>query len=151
MKHNSFTLVAFGVAALMLTAGCGKSLQQTIDKAKGNAAEEQRAEDQAVQDAQQDYLDEWKAFRSEAETQIAANIKSMDDLKAKAATADEKLRTKVTATLDDLSKKNQALKVKLDGYQDDGKVNWDAFKRDFSKDMEGLDKALKDMDTAAKK
>lgn len=151
MKLITFTIIAAGMAALVLTAGCGKSLQQRIEQAKGNAAEEQRAVEQADQDAQLDYLDEWQAFRSEADKQIAANEKSMNDLKARAAGGDAKLRAKVNTEVEALGRKNAELKKKLKAYQDEGKVNWDAFKRDFSNDLDGLGKALKDLDAAAQK
>ncbi|HEY3295296.1 MAG TPA: hypothetical protein VGL38_07645 [bacterium] len=151
MKHTLLAVIAAGLAVLILTAGCNKSLKQTIERAKGNAAEEQRAEERAVQDSESDYMDEWQAFRGNAEKQIAANAVTIDELKAKAAGADEKVRAKFSATVDVLVQKNKELKGKLDAYQDEGKINWDAFKRDFSHDLESLGQSLKDLDATAKK
>jgi hypothetical protein len=151
MKLIPLTIIAAGIAALLLTAGCGKSLQQRIDQAKGSVAEEQRAVERAHDDAESEYLDEWQTFRGEAEKQIAANAKTMDDLKAKMATANDQLKSKVASDMVSLEKKNAELKKKLDSYKDEGKVNWDAFKRDFSQDLEGLSKSLNDLGKTDKK
>jgi hypothetical protein len=125
---------------LSIGAGCGKSLQQRIEQAKGmSVGEEMRAEEKAEQDAQNEYLDEWQSFRSGAVKQIAANEKSLEDLSAQSAATGGKL----DATLTGLQQKNDDLKKRLQGYQDEGKVGWDAFKRDFSHDLDGLDKALR--------
>jgi hypothetical protein len=151
MKPTTCAVMAVGFAALILTMGCGKSLQQKIEEAKGNAAEEQQAVDKSVHDAQADYLDEWQDFRAEAEKQLAANTATMSGLKTKAAAiSDEKLRNGANASLEELSRKSKDLTDKLKGYKDEGKVNWDAFKRDFSQDLAGVSKSLKDMDAATK-
>jgi hypothetical protein len=155
MRPMVFAIIAAGVATLVLTAGCGKSLQQRIEEAKGSASEEQQAGEageKAEQAAREDYLDEWQDFRGAAENQIAANTKTMDSLKGKAAAyADDKLRNGVSATLEELAKKNKELNQRLQGYKDEGKLSWDAFKRDFSHDLNGLDKTLRDLGAADKK
>jgi hypothetical protein len=132
--------IAVAISMIALTSGCSKSIQQTIEKAKGSAQEEQRVKVQAEEDAQLDYLDEWAAFRSEAEQQIIANAKNIDSLKTAITAAGGKMQT---VTLDELTRKNQALLKKLDGYQDEGKVNWDAFKNEFAHDQKQLDMTLK--------
>jgi chromosome segregation ATPase len=150
MKLVPFTMIIVAIAALVLTAGCGKSLQERIEQAKRNAQDEQLVQKQAQQDEPSDYLDEWQAFRSDAEKQLAANTKSIDSLKLRIAAADDMIKAKVGPQIEALKKKNGELKKKLDGYRDEGKVNWDAFKRDFSHDLDGLDKALKDLTTDSK-
>ena len=76
---------------------------------------------------------------------IAANDQIIADLKAtiqhdkKAAKADYK--SKVSA----LEQKNAEMKKKMEDYRQDGKDRWQAFKAEFSHDMDELGKAFKDL------
>jgi hypothetical protein len=92
-------------------------------------------------------LDEWSAFRSAAEEQLASNAKSIDDLKLRLAKSDDEVKAKVGSQIEALTAKNSELQKRLDSYRDEGKLNWDAFKRDFSHDLDGLGKTLKDLTT----
>ncbi len=136
---KAVSLAVLLVLASIMAAGCGKSLQQRIDQAKGSMADQDvKAEEKAEQEAQNDYLDEWQAFRGEAEKQVAANDKDLEHLKAKSAAAGGKEGAAIT----DLQQKNDKLKGQLQGYRDEGKVGWDAFKRDFTHEMDSLSKAI---------
>jgi chromosome segregation ATPase len=132
-------------AGLLLTAGCGKSLQERIEAAKGNAHEEQQAIKQAEEDAQGEYRDELDDFRADAEKQLASQRRDLDELKQKIGSEDLPGIRKLTSQMDLLREKNQDLQSKLDGYKDDGKVNWDAFKRDMTNDLSRIDKTLAEM------
>ena len=147
MKFMTFTVIATGISVLVLTAGCGKTLQERIKQAEGSAPEEKRTLEQSEQDAQLEYLDEWSAFRSAAEEQLASNAKSIDDLKLRLAKSDDEVKAKVGSQIEALTAKNSELQKRLDSYRDEGKLNWDAFKRDFSHDLDGLGKTLKDLTT----
>ena len=76
---------------------------------------------------------------------IAANDQIIADLKAtiqhdkKAAKADYK--SKVSA----LEQKNAEMKKKMKDYRQDGKDKWQAFKTEFTHDMDELGKAFKDL------
>ena len=150
MKLFNYALIAAGLSVLVLTAGCKRSLKQTLQQAESDANAEQQAAEQAERDILWDYPDEWQAFRSGAEAQIAANSKRIDNLQTRAA-GDNKLRAEVGVPLEKLTQMNQELKLRLDRYKDDGKLNWDAFKRDFSNDLAALDKDLKNLGAPAQK
>jgi hypothetical protein len=150
MKFKLFAIMAFGLTLVVLLAGCGKSLQEKIEQAKGNEQDERRALKQAEEDAQVEYQDEWQEFRVDAMKQIEENSGQLDELTKKAAAADEKTGTALIAQVDALSKTNHDLQDRLNGYKDDGKLNWDAFKRDFTNDIEGLRKTLKGLSTDSK-
>jgi hypothetical protein len=134
------TALGLGVLILILIAtlsmGCDKSLKQRVDEAKGTSTEQDtRASQKAVEDAQLDYLDEWQAFKSSADQQLAADEKSVQQLTARGTTA--------APAMANLRRTTDALKQRLHDYRDEGKVGWDAFKRDFSSDLDGLGKALR--------
>ena len=145
MKLIPCTLIVAGTATLVLTAGCGRSLQETIERAKQDAQGEQQGIQRTESNAQSDYSDEWEAFRTEADRQLAVNAKNLDELQLGISNSDDKVRATVEAQVQALTKKNGELRRQLEGYQDQGKLNWDAFKRDFSHDLDGLKKALKDL------
>jgi predicted RNase H-like nuclease (RuvC/YqgF family) len=148
MKYFSFVVITAAFAALVLTTGCGKSLQERIDKMKENAQDEQQGNSKSEGSSNQDYTDEWSAFRTESETQINDNAQSIEDLRPKLAAADDKARAELGKQLEALTKTNRELKSKLDDYQDQGKMNWDAFKRDFSRELYDLNTDLNKLKSA---
>ncbi len=145
MKPGTLTLIAVSVATLILIAGCGQSLQERVEKAKGDAWEEQHATKQAEEDAQQGYRDEWEDFRDAAEAQLSTNAKRLHDITLKIAASDDTVKARIGAQNEALTKLNAELRVRLAGYKDVGKVNWDEFKRDFSHDLDALSKAVKNL------
>jgi hypothetical protein len=144
---STFASIVALTVSLVAVTGCDKSFKQVM-KENGQVQTQAQIKHQAAEDALVEYQDEWQAFRIESDKQIAANVKSMDDLKARVAAADAKSGTRLSATLETLSGTNTALLEKLDGYQDDGKLSWDMFRRDFSRDLAGLDRDLTDLKTA---
>jgi hypothetical protein len=151
MKINHFTTLTVSLVALILIAGCGDSLQKRFDKMKETAEDEQRGTVKTENGSEQGYTDEWPAFQSDAKAQIADNEKSLKDLQQKLAAADDKTKAAVASQIDALTKKSAALKSKLDGYKDEGKMNWDAFKNDMSRDLRDISASLEKLKSSVAK
>jgi hypothetical protein len=140
------TIVALSVTLIVLT-GCDKSFKQVM-RETDRGQTQMEVQHKAAEDALVEYQEEWQAFRVESEKQILANAKIMDDLKARITVADAKSGVRLGASLETMSGKNTALLEKLNGYEDDGKLSWEMFRRDFSRDLAALDKDLADLKTA---
>lgn len=94
---------------------------------------------------------EYPAFRKNAEQQIADNDKQIADLRMKLGRpGDDPHDTVRRQKIDDLEKRNAALRTKLFGYEK-ANTDWASFKRDFNHDMDDLHNAFHDFDNDMKK
>jgi septal ring factor EnvC (AmiA/AmiB activator) len=115
-------------------------------------AEKLEAAQENVKDANKDldkaneaYLVEIEAYRKESAAKISANDKSIADFNARIENEKKEVRDEYKKKIAELEQKNSDVKRRLDGYKADGKDNWVNFKQEFSRDMDALGKALKDL------
>ncbi len=107
---------------------------------KLQAAEENLSEAQKeLRQAQKDSVQE---FRSKSDRKISENEKIISDFKAKIANAEKVTRARYEKLAVDLEQKNKEMKKKLDEFNEEGKVKWQSFKREFNRDMDRLEKSL---------
>jgi outer membrane murein-binding lipoprotein Lpp len=140
--ENMKPLLIIAIAAgFLLLTGCKGSLTERIDRAKQAAQDEQRGIGQSEANADGDYRDERPVFRHDAEEHLASNAQRLNGLRARVTNSNDEVITQLEA----VTKINTDLKTKRDAYHDQGKVNWDAFKRDFSHDLDGLSKVLRNL------
>lgn len=140
MKFTATLATVVGLSALLLTSGCGgKSIQQRIDDARREAQSERDAsEDGSTTIAPSDDNDELVVYRAAAERQLAADAKLLEAAGSR------------TAALDALLEEHRALSQRLERYTDEGRVGWDAFRRDFTNDLERFDKSVHALSAAGK-
>jgi predicted RNase H-like nuclease (RuvC/YqgF family) len=58
---------------------------------------------------------------------------------------DSKTKAKYNKAVAELEQKNRDLKKKLEEYKDEGESKWQEFKTNFSHDIDGLGKTMKDL------
>jgi uncharacterized protein YceH (UPF0502 family) len=119
-----------------------------VEDAKQNLSDVQKA---AALEAQKTANAEaWKAFKTESEETIRQNENRIAELRVKTKKngkiIDAMLETKIAA----IEQKNIDLKTRIDNY-DKNQSDWEAFKREFSHDMDGLGQAFKDLTVNNKK
>lgn len=88
--------------------------------------------------------DEWQTFKLESELQINNNEIRIKELKEKMNKPGTILDPLYAKKIENLEKKNQDLKIKLEAYETN-QSNWEKFKREFNHDMDELGKAFKDL------
>jgi TolA-binding protein len=76
---------------------------------------------------------------------IDANDKRIAELKANMVNEKKTAQADYKKKIDDLEKRNRALKAKIDGYEGEGKENWENFKAEFNHDMDQFGQAFKDI------
>jgi hypothetical protein len=86
-----------------------------------------------------------EVYRKENNERILANDKSIAEFKAKIANEKKEAKVEYTERINELEKKNSDYKLKLEKYEETGKDKWIAFKSEFSRDMDELGAALKDL------
>ncbi len=147
MKNSISTLaVSILLVAFALFSGC-QSSEKKVDEAQEDVTEANKALDEA----NAEYLADIEAYRREKADAIAANDSSIVALKAKIANEKKDVKADYEKKITELEQKNKDLKVKMDDYKDEGKENWESFKREFNHDMDELGNALKDLTVNNKK
>lgn len=143
MKKPILILAALAFVATSLFSGCTSSdkkisnAEQEVQDAKDNLAQEKHdAYTEKAEDARN-----WEAFKKESKAQIASNEKKILELKSKLSTSGKLSLVVYQEQIMMLENKNAELKIRMETFDAD-KNDWEAFKREFSKDMENLGEAL---------
>jgi hypothetical protein len=69
------------------------------------------------------------------------------EFKTRIASDKKEAKADYNKRIAELEQKNSDMKKKLDDYKADGKDKWEQFKKDFSRDMDDLGNAFKDLTT----
>ncbi len=144
MKNKCFIFAFVGVvtgAVLTTLIGCNVDREKKVEDAKENVKEA----NQELKDAQAQYEKDWQQFKSDAESKISTNIKSIDTLKLEMKKASLKFKAKYGKEVKGLEQKNIELKKKIIEYKYDGKDKWEEFKQGFNQDIDIVGKAIKDI------
>jgi len=115
----------------------------TNNKMTGEEKVDQTNDD--VNESQKELNAEYPAFKTNADEKIAANEKRIVELRVKLnepgkAPFDETRKKRI----DKLEQQNTDLRNSLDTYEKENS-DWEAFKREFNHDMEGIGKAFEDL------
>ncbi|MEP7269679.1 MAG: hypothetical protein ABI844_18830 [Saprospiraceae bacterium] len=138
-KATLFTVFIIIVIGSILTS-CD-SPEKKVEEAKQGVTEAKENLKEALQELNAEY----PAFKTEAELKIADNEKSIAELNAilnkpGKLPLDEMRKKKIA----ELKEKNAQLKSRLYGYEKE-RTDWEAFKREFNHDLEGISEAFKDL------
>ena len=128
------------MAFSILLTSC-ESKQQKVE----NAQQEVNAAEDNLKTTQAELNAEYPAFKTDAELQIAANDQRIAELKVilnkpGKLPFDEKRKMRIA----ELEEKNAQLRSRLYGYEKE-RSDWEAFKREYNSDMQGLNAAFKDL------
>ncbi len=86
--------------------------------------------------------EEWKIFRNESQVKIKNNEIRIDALKSKIKREGSNDKAENEGRIDSLEIKNMELVTRMDNYEK-GKSNWETFKLEFNRDLDGLGESLK--------
>jgi len=92
----------------------------------------------------------WMAYKNEQDAMIAANEKSITELKAIKKAKGKALDAMYVKEVDALEQKNKDLNNRIIAYDKD-QSNWEVFKAEFSRDMSELGTSLRDFTVKNKK
>lgn len=138
MKKLIFTLSATLLLTGAIFTSCNTAAEK-VDKAEDKSIKA----DEDFNIAKEEYLADIENFKKETNAKIEANNLTIADFKVKIATSKKDAQVYYQEQIAILEQKNIAMKQKLDTYKESGKDNWEAFKTEFSKDMNDLGEAFK--------
>lgn len=141
-------------AAFFVLSSC----QTPADKTKESAEKLEEAkkelstakDDAATASKKELAAAEWKTFKAETELKITQNELRISAIRAKLKESGQKAGKMTLQKIDSLEMRNKALQEKLEKYNS-GQTNWEVFRNEFNKDLEGLGEAIKNFGVPAKK
>lgn len=131
-------------SAFTMTTSFGQEPDKKTEKAKDDLQEQKLNVVVAKQDLADAQQSDYIAFKEESELRIKKNQESIKDLKIKVLKNEEKFRADNQKRIDLLEQKNTNLQKEMSDYVNESPEKWAAFKSKFNRNMEELEKALKD-------
>ena len=135
-------LVVFAGCLLVggLMSSCGSSAEKLKD-ANENSVEANKD----LEAAKVAYAEDMANYRKETAEKLATNDKNLAEFKARIAVQKSDAKADYIKKVAELEQKNSDYKKRLADYKEEGKDKWDIFKAEFSRDMDELGNALKDL------
>jgi len=133
-----FTIIA--VASTLVYTSC-KSSSEKVESAEAKVTEAE----QDLIDAQQEYRVDVDNYRMQTASTIEANNRNIAEFNARIEKEKSQVKAEYRQKIADLEAKNNEMKKKLDGYQAEGKDQWESFKNEFNRDMDQLGKSISDL------
>lgn len=140
MKKSFLILAVSACISAVALVSCTSSAEKVE-----NAQEEVKDANADLAKANQEYLSDVDAYRKETANRIAANDKTIAELKAKTALEKKEAREEYNKKIAALEEKNTNMKKKMEDYQPTNKEKWESFKSEFSHDMDELGNSFKDL------
>lgn len=142
------------MAGTLFDIGCQSSEQKVEDaKDKVQSAKEDLKAVQKDANAEAQNItnaEAWKTLKAEAEAKIKNNETVIAELKVQMKKPGKVLDALYEKTITTLEQKNKEMRTRIDAY-DKSHSDWEAFKREFTHDMDELGRALNDLTVNNKK
>ncbi|HEX2900165.1 MAG TPA: hypothetical protein VHS96_10640 [Bacteroidia bacterium] len=139
MKSSIFAIAMFTIVSGGFLSSCN-SPQEKANDAREDFVHAQANLEQHKADSMQEV--DWQAFKKSSIDRIAANKVEITALKDKKAAKGNIMDPVYAQQITDLELKNIALQNRIDDYEKYNS-NWEAFKREFTRDMDALGESLK--------
>ena len=145
MRKRILVLAIVSVAVGTIINGC-QTQSEKVEAAKNRAENA----DSNLMVVQKDSLraakkatsvEEWKIFRNESQAKIRNNEIRIEALKTKINNNGGYANYTDRERIDSLEIKNKELVTRMDNY-DNGKSDWETFKLEFDRDLDGLGESL---------
>lgn len=142
MKKTILTLTLTTCLASLIFISCNSSADK-LENEKQNVIKAT----QELDEANAVYLADVEKYKAETNEKIAANNQSIIDFNLRIEKEKKEVKADYKKKIAELEQKNSDMKKRIDDYKSEGKEKWDAFKTEFSRDMEELGTALKNLTT----
>ncbi len=141
MKKTLLLMTVIGFTSASLFMGCNVPSDKKVENSRENVAEAQRD----LADAKVELKTDLENFRRDTEVQLSKNRNEITVLRGKAANVKAELRDSYNANITELETKNTSMETRLNGFKSEKNDDWQNFKNEFSRDMDALGLAFKDI------
>jgi len=140
MKKSIFAIAASTFIACAVLISCSSSAEK-VENAETNVVEANKDLDKA----NEAYITNIENYRKEYNEKFATNEKNIADFNTRIANEKKEAKAEYKEKITKLEQKNTDMKKKMSDYKAEGKENWEKFKSEFSRDMDELGQAFKDL------
>lgn len=140
MKKSIFIIASATLISGLVLTSCSTSSEK-VENAEQGVTEANNA----LENANQEYLTDMENYRTETTTKIAANNQSIADFNIRIDKEKKEVKADYQKKIAALEQKNSDMKKRMDDYKANGKEQWETFKTEFSRDMDELGQAFKDL------
>lgn len=146
MKKTILIIAIAVIAIVTVNNGC-KSPTEKVEDAQNKVEDAKSDLNTVIKDSLTDAqkaanVEQWKIFRNESQAKIKNNQLRIEALKSKVKSEGMGHNSESANRIDSLEMKNKELVVRMDNYEK-GKSNWETFKLEFNRDLDGLGESLK--------
>jgi len=139
---NSAKFIATAVCLTFLLVACQKP-EQKVEDAKDKVTNANQDLKEATREARVAWQEAWLKFKGDNDTEIAANERRIIELRKEVSKLHERYRANYSVRIDELEKRNNDLRDRVNNYKDEGDVKWEEFKTATKHDMDDLASSLK--------
>jgi F0F1-type ATP synthase membrane subunit b/b' len=140
MKKTILTLAVSTLLTGAILTSCSSPAEKVENEQK-NVEEANKDLDKA----NKEYLADIENYKKEKADKIAANEQSIAEFKTRMENKKKDAKDDYKKKIAELEQKNSDMKKKMDDYKAEGKEKWEEFKAEFTRDMEELGNAFKDL------
>lgn len=148
MKYQIYPIAFAFLMAVPFISGC-----ETAEQKDAAAAAKVQEAQQDLEDARQDATiasqqlataEEWSLYKKDIEEKITRNDLRISDLKVQLKKPGKQMDEAYVKKIENLEQSNKDLRTRLVTYERN-QSDWNAFKREFTHDMDELGKALNEL------
>ena len=139
---NSVKFIATGVCLTFLLVACQKP-EQKVEDARDKVTNANQDLKEATREARTAWQEAWLKFKGDNDTEIADNERRMIELRKEVSKLHERYRANYNVRIDELEKRNNDLRDRVNNYKDEGDVKWEEFKKETKREMDDLTLSLK--------
>ncbi|TDE53419.1 hypothetical protein [Flavobacterium sp. GT3P67] len=148
MRKTLYTLAITTFMTGTVLIGCQNSskkeeaAQDNVEDARENLDDAKEELTDARKVATQE---EWETFKASTNATITQNEIRIAEMKASMKKTGKSIDEVYTKKIDDLERKNNEIKAKIQTYKNDTDSDWESFKQEYNRDMDELGEALKNL------
>ncbi len=135
------TLIATGLCLALVLAACEKP-EEKVKEAKNEVAEANQDLKEATREVRAQWQEDWLKFKRDSDEEIAINERRIIQLRKEVNDIDTRYRAKYTTLIDDLERRNNERRDRVNNYKDEGDERWEQFKKDMQRETDDLKSSL---------
>jgi len=141
---NSVKFIATAVCMAFLLVACQEP-EQKVEDARDKVTNAKQDLKEATREARVAWQEAWLKFKGDNDTEIAANERRIIELRKDVSKLNTRYRAKYNVRIDELEKRTNELRDRVNNYKDEGDVKWEEFKKATKRDMDDLTSSLKEI------
>jgi Mg2+ and Co2+ transporter CorA len=134
---NSVKFIATAVCLTFLLVACQKP-EQKVEDAKDKVANANQDLKEATREARTAWQEAWLTFKGDNDSEIGDNERRIIELRKEVSKLHKRYRANYSVRIDELERRNNDLRDRVNNYKDEGDVKWEEFKKETKRNMDDL-------------